>query len=165
MIHILLGHIAYYKIAITKFGARWVDDKKNCKIVFDKVKLDLAINYILDNSYFIVWNSTFKEVIVIAMGSDSTPLMANHFPLLIWKQMDQIYGKKILDLHRACSFANTFTDDLCTNSNTSLFENYFKQLYPEKLVLKKQIIFSPKALFPDINLDLKDNKMSTKLFD
>ena len=94
MIHILLGHIAYYKIAITKFGARWVDDKKNCKIVFDKVKLDLAINYILDNSYFIVWNSTFREVIVIAMGSDSTPLMANHFPLLIWKQMDQIYGKK-----------------------------------------------------------------------
>ena len=79
--------------------------------------------------------------------------------------MDQIYGKKILDLHRACSFANTFTDDLCTNRNTSLFENYFKQLYPEKLVLKKQIIFIPKALFLDINLDLKDNKISTKRFD
>ena len=94
MIYILLGHIAYYKIAIKKFGARWVYDKKNCKIVFDKVNLDLPINYILDNSYFIVWNSTFREVIVIAMDSDSTPLMANHFPLLIWKQMDQIYGKK-----------------------------------------------------------------------
>ena len=73
--------------------------------------------------------------------------------------------EKISDLHWACSFANAFTDDLCTNSNTSLFENYFKQLYPEKLVLKKQIIFSPKALFLDINLDLKDNKMSTKVFD
>ena len=72
-----------------------VDDKKNCKTVFDKVKLKLAINYTLDKSYFTVENSTFREVIGIPMGPDPTPFMEYLFSLLLWKQIDQIYRKEI----------------------------------------------------------------------
>ena len=66
-------------IAVTKFGTRWVDDKKNYKIVFDKTKLKLAINYLLDNCYFTIGNSTFRRVIGIPMRSDPAPFMVNLF--------------------------------------------------------------------------------------
>ena len=56
-------------IAVTKFGARWVDYKKNSKIVFDKTNLKLAINFLLDNCYFTVGNSTFRQLIGARLGS------------------------------------------------------------------------------------------------
>ena len=60
-------------IAVTKFGARWVDDK-NCKLMFDKAKLKLF--------YFSIGNSTFRQVIGIPMCSHLAPFMADLFLLL-----------------------------------------------------------------------------------
>ena len=71
----LLREVQVTILLLQKFGARWIDDKKNCKTVFDKVKLKLAINYTLDKSYFTVENSTSREVIGLPMGPDPTPFM------------------------------------------------------------------------------------------
>lgn len=66
-------------IAITKSEARQVDDKKSYMILFDKGTLKLTINYLLDNCYFTVGNSTFRKIIRIPIGSDAAPFMANLF--------------------------------------------------------------------------------------
>lgn len=51
------GDLGNYIVAI-KFGARWFDNNKNYKIIFNKAKLKLATNYLLDYFYFTVGNST-----------------------------------------------------------------------------------------------------------
>ena len=34
-------------IAVTKFGAKWVDDKTICQTVFSKASVKLALNYLV----------------------------------------------------------------------------------------------------------------------
>ena len=54
-------------------------DKKNYKILFVKVKLKLAINYLLDNCYFTVATSAFRQKIGITMASNAAPFTVNLF--------------------------------------------------------------------------------------
>ena len=46
-----------------------------------------------------------------------------------------------------------------------LFEKHFKEIYPEKLQSKKENVSYTKASFFDINLEIKDNHISTKSYD
>ena len=92
-----------------------------------------------ENCYIFVGNSTLRQAIGIPAVSDPSLLMAN--------------------LHKACSFAHLLTN-LCAINSNSLFEKHFKEIYPNKLDLKKENISNTKALFFDINLDIKDNKTS-----
>ena len=45
-----------------------------------------------------------------------------------------------------------------------LFEKHFKEIYPEELELKKENRSSTKVLFIDIEQDIKDNVISSKLY-
>ena len=46
-----------------------------------------------------------------------------------------------------------------------LFEKHFKEICPEKLQSKKENVSCTKASFFDINLEIKDNHISTKIYD
>ena len=59
----LISH--FETITVTKFEARWVDDKKNYRNTLVQYKLELAINYLLDNGNFTVGNSAFRQLIEI----------------------------------------------------------------------------------------------------
>ena len=74
---------------------------------------------------------------------------------------------KKLDLHKACSFANTFhfIDNLCEISDNISFEKQFKKINPEELELKKENVSSFKASFLDADLEITDNKISIKFYD
>ena len=71
--------INFYYIPVTKFRARLVDDKKNRKIVLDTDEVKLTIDYLLDNCYFTIVTSTFKQLIGILKDSGPTPFMKNLF--------------------------------------------------------------------------------------
>lgn len=62
-------------IAARKFRSRWVDNRKKCNIVLDKVNLKLAISYLLDDVCFTVGNSTLILVNGIPTGSDQAQFM------------------------------------------------------------------------------------------
>ena len=49
-------------------------------------------------------------------------------------------GLKKSNLHKTCSFANTFhfIDNLCAIFANGFFENHFKEIYSEELELKKE---------------------------
>ena len=64
---------------ITKYGARWVEDKNKCKTSFDKTSFKLAINFPLDQCFFSVGKSFFRHFIGIPMGFDPAPYMENLF--------------------------------------------------------------------------------------
>ena len=52
---------------------------ENYKILFDKVKLKLAINYLLDNCYITVAISAFRQRIGTTMTSDAALFTVNLF--------------------------------------------------------------------------------------
>ena len=47
--------------------------------ITERAKLKLDIDYLSDNCYFTVGNSTIRLVIATPMGSDATSFMANIF--------------------------------------------------------------------------------------
>ena len=70
-----------------------------------------------------------------------------------------VIGLKKLNLQKAGSSAST-CDYLCPINDNGSFEKHFKEIYPEELELKKE-----KVSYLNINLDIKENNRSTKLFD
>ena len=44
---------------------------------FNKTSLELGINYLLDNYYFILGSMSFRQLTGIPVGSDQAPFMEN----------------------------------------------------------------------------------------
>ena len=109
-------------IPITKFGARWVDDQKNYNIVFEKANLKLVINYLINNYYFTVGMSAFKQVIGIPMGSD--PALFKAILFLYYFENKWILIIKKQNLNEVPSFVNTFRsiNDLIAINDNGLLE-------------------------------------------
>ena len=72
------------------------------------------------------------------MGSDPALFTANLF--LYYFECKWILNLKKLDLYKAHNFANTlcFIGDLHVVNVNGLFEKHFKEIYSEKLDLKKE---------------------------
>ena len=93
------------------------------------------------------------------MGSDP----ANLF--LYFYESKWINKIKKESLYRARRFTNTFRfiDDLDAMNDCGEFEKCFKDIYPQKLELKKENNGNKQATFLDISVN--DNKFEIKLFD
>ena len=154
-----------FYIGITKYGARWVNDKTKCNITFDKSSLKLAINYLLDQCYFNVGNLIFRQVIGIPMGSDPAPFMANLF--LYFYESKWLESTKKHNLIKARKFSNVFRfiDDLCAINDDFEFRKNFKNIYPPELELKEENISTSHASFLDLSIDIVDGNFITSLFD
>ena len=77
-----------------------------------------------------------------------------------------ILNSKKSNLHKARTLTDAFcfADNLYTINENSLFEKHFKKLWPEKLDLKNENVSSTKASFLVIDLEIKDNNISNKLY-
>ena len=94
-------------IAITKYGATWVNNAKKCNISFDKNSLKLAISYLQDQCFFFnVSSLTFCLTMDILMWSDPTSSMNNLF-LFTYESKWMLLIKKS-NLQKARKFAKTF---------------------------------------------------------
>ena len=132
------GSIIY--IAASKFGARLVDYKKNNKIVLDKSKLKLAINYLLDNCYFTVANSSSDKW----FGYLWFEIQLHSWQIFFFITLKRS-GSWSYVVSR--SFTNTFRfiDDVCAKIGNGFFENRSKKNCPEELELKKQNMYPLKS--------------------
>lgn len=52
-------------IAVTNFGATWIDDKNKFKTIFNKYSLKIAMNFLLNNSFLNFGKLSFQQIIVI----------------------------------------------------------------------------------------------------
>ena len=68
-------------IRVNKFCARWSNKReKNSDVTFvDLETLIKMINWLIDNTYVIVGDKVFRQVIGIPMGTDCAPFLANLF--------------------------------------------------------------------------------------
>ena len=157
------------KIRVNKFGAYWSKGNGrniNKDLSFTKDQIKSAISYLLDNCYFCVGNSIFKQIIGIPMGSDPAPFMANLF--LYHYESKFLLNLKKIDLPRARRFGNVFRyiDDLNAINDGGEFENCHKEIYPPELELKKENEGNSAASFLDLDISISnDRTFDIKLYD
>ena len=152
------------KIAVTKFGAKWVSNKSKCELTFDKQQIKDAIKYLMDNCQFTLGDKVFQQIIGIPMGSDPAPFMANLF--LYYYESRWIKKLKKKDLNIARKFGNTFRfiDDLMAINDNGEFERNIHDIYPSELELKKEH-GGDHVSFLDLDVSLNNKAFSIKLFD
>ena len=152
------------KISVAENGtARWCNTSKN--FVFNKVRLKEAVTFLINNSHFQLGDNLFQQVVGIPMGSDPAPFFANLF--LFYYESDWIKKQSKINHLSAKKFNYTFRfiDDLITINDMGEFNNFFRDIYPSELDLKKENIDNSNASFLDLAIEIKDNKFSTKLYD
>ena len=152
------------KIAVTKFGAKWVSKNSKCELTFDKKQIKDGIKYLMDNCQFTLGDKVFQQVIGIPMGSDPAPFMANLF--LYYYESRWIKELKKKNLIVARKFGNTFRfiDDLMAINDDGEFERNIHDIYPSELELKKEH-GGDQVSFLDLDVSLRNKEFSIKLFD
>ena len=73
---------------VTKFGGRYVDDKKKYKIIFAKAKLRLPINCYLNNCHLTVGMEIHLARDLDTFWLKSSSIYWKSFSLLLWKKFD-----------------------------------------------------------------------------
>ena len=151
-------------LSVSKSGCRWVYSSPKDSVLFDRATTKRAIKYLMNNCYFTCGKQVFRQVIGIPMGSDPAPFMANLF--LYHYESKWLKELKKNNLILARKFSNTFRfiDDLNAMNDGGLFEQYFKDIYPPELELKKEH-GNVAASFLDLDITLKDGQFDVKLFD
>jgi hypothetical protein len=99
------------------------------------------------------------------MGMDPAPFWANLF--LFHYESEWIMKIKKSNNILARKFGNTFRfiDDLIAMNDGGVFQNHVKDIYPIQLELKKENNGNEAATFLDIDINIKNKKFETKLFD
>ena len=158
-----------YKIRVNDHGAYWskgMGKNKDKDFEFTQDQVKNAISYLLDNCYFQIGNSVYKQRIGIPMGSDPAPFMANLF--LYHYENEFISELRKSDIRRARRFGNVFRfiDDLNAINDGGEFERCYKDIYPPELELKKENVGYDNASFLDLDITINENRtFSLKLYD
>ena len=105
-----------------------------------------------------------QQVIGIPMGIDPAPFWAN----LFLYQYEHRYMREMIqcDKVKARHFHSTkrFIDDLCALNDGNLFQEVYKDIYPEELELKMEHTGSH-GTFLNLDISIVDGKFIYKLFD
>ena len=109
------------------------------------------LEYIIDNAYFSAGNKCYQQIVGIPMGTDPAPYIANlylyHYE---YEWMEKIEKTDNITARRCYSYTRRFIDDLCTlNNNEDIKKN------------RKKIC----ATFLDLDIEIKNNRYVTKIFD
>ena len=105
-------------IAITRCCTIWPSSQENHKLSFHKVSLKLAINYILENSYFnLGCTYVLLPIDWDPCGIWPIPFYDNLIFVLLWKEVSS--PAEELEMRKARIFSNIFRfiNDLCKFSN------------------------------------------------
>ena len=152
-------------IAVYNSGAYWSNSKDSNGRCYSLQQIKSALQYLLNNCYFQVGSSIFRQIIGIPMGSDPAPFFANlflfHYESMWLKSIKNgQYGK-------ARKFGNVFRfiDDLIAINDGGEFENNYLEIYPPELILKKENTSSSEATFLDLHLLIVDGQIKTTLYD
>ena len=98
------------------------------------------------------------------MGTDCAPLLANLF--LFYYKCKFMKNNLKHDTQKAIIFSNTFRyiDDLLTLNNP-FFEREIGNIYPLQLKLKKTTENNNRLSYLDLEVQIKDSKFTTAVFD
>ena len=119
------------------------------------------MEYLLDNFYFKVGDSLFRQIIGIPMGSDPAPYFANLY--LYYYARKWILNLKKTDLAAAHNFR--FIDYLIVINDRGDFERNMHNIYPVEMEVSKENSGFDAASFLDLQISITDNKFDLCLYD
>ena len=115
--------------------------------------------------FFKIGISVFEQIIGIPLGSDLAPFFVNL--VLASYEIKWIKNKKKDNYSIARKFNHVFRyiDDLLAINDNMLFQNFYKEIYPQELELKKENANNLEAHFLDLNIKIENNTFITRLYD
>ena len=152
-------------VALTRFGASWVDNPSNYETTFNRQGVKDAVEFLMSNCFFTCGNKVFQQIIGIPMGSDPAPFFANLF--LYFYESKYLRMLQRSDLRKARRFSNVFRfiDDLIAINDWKEFEKCFKDIYPIELELGKENSGDQSATFLDLHVVISDKRFQIDLYD
>ena len=120
--------------------------------------------YLIDNVHIKVGNNVYRQTIVIPMGTDCAPQLANlflfHYEYLYMKNL--IYGN--LCMAKQVNDTVRYIDDLLTLNNSN-FEEEIPNIYPPELTPKRTSESNTKLSCLDISISICSSKYVTEVYD
>jgi hypothetical protein len=142
-------------------------DSINSKhISFDRDKLLLCINYLIDNAYVIHNDKVYRQIIGIPMGTNSAPHLANIYLYVYeYEYIERLIDKKDVKSLGKLKNIFRFQDDLFAVNDNGLFEEVLGDIYPIEMIVSKTNISTSKCSYLDLLISIYQGKFRIKLFD
>ena len=124
-----------------------------------------CVDFLVNNAYFRVGKSIYRQIIGIPMGSDPAPFFANLF--LSHYEAKWIKDTSRNNYPRSKRLFNVFRyiDDLVSLNDKGEFERSHPEIYPPELVLNKENIDAKKASYLDLDIAIQQNKFEYQIYD
>ena len=123
-----------------------------------------ALTFLLDNSFIRIGIKLYTQVVVIPMGTNCAPLVADLFLFCYERDLMMFLSDdKQADDIDAFNTTSRCLDDIL-NINSVYFDNVVSQIYPSELQLNKANTSDTEAAFLDLHLSVSDDIVSTKIY-
>jgi hypothetical protein len=153
-------------LSVGKKRAYWVKGFSPTRYHFSDDDIIYALKFLIENAYFRVGNSIFRQKIGIPMGSDPAPFFANLFLHHYEAKWVKSISRTNPRLARCFKYIFRFIDDLNAINDNKEFSKHYKEIYPPELVLNKENPSHNKtATFLDLNIQINRNKFEYELYD
>ena len=125
-------------ISVYNTCASWSTNPHDKTFTFNVDSLKSSLKFVLENAYFSVGNSNFKQTIGIPIGVDCAPPIAN---LTLFRyEYNYISSLYRSDYKRAYKLRGCFRlmDDITSINDDGVFQSDIPLIYPSSLTLKKE---------------------------
>ena len=149
-----------------KYVASW-SNKGLGKWAFTKSDLVTMFTFLLNNIYVTCGDSIYQQVIGIPMGCDCAPIVAD---LFLFNYEFKYISRKVLEkdsvIHKL-KFCGRYIDDLnIPNADNDIINIAINDIYPKELeIVDTNPLNKLNSTFLDIEIEVINNKFSTKLYD
>ena len=124
-----------------------------------------ALVYLLDNIFIRFGTKLYRQIVVIPMGTNCCPLVADLFLFCYERDfMKSLSPENQADIIEAFNSTSRYLDDLL-NIDNIYFEQTANRIYPAELQLNKANSSDTEASFLDLNLSISNGTVSTKIYD
>ncbi len=152
-------------IRIEKNSARWSSTKGKNDVGWSSDELIKHVNWLITNIYVVCGDSLFKQKIGIPMGTDCAPFLANLFLFAYeYKWLTKMFKEKEYDVLKKFNDCFRYIDDLLCINNDQSMDDVMTEIYPEELSLTSDDAVLH-THYLDLDLEIRDGKIHTKLFD
>ena len=124
-----------------------------------------ALVYLLDNIFIRFGTKLYRQTIVIPMGTNCAPLVADLFLFCYERDfMKSLSCENQADIIEAFNSTSRYLDDLL-NIDNIYFDQMVDRIYPTELQLNRSNSSDTEAPFLDLNLCIFNGTVSTKIYD
>ena len=124
-----------------------------------------ALIYLLDNIYIMFGTKSYRQIVVIPMGTKCAPLVADLFLFCYERDfMTSLSDVKQAEIIEAFKSSSRYLEDLL-NIDNPYFEGMVNRSYPPELQLNKANTSDTEAPFLDLHLSISNRFVSSKIYD